>query len=507
MFADAGRSSANSELTEHRHRTPRPRAVVRADASSRLGTGHVMRSLTLASELCRRGWVVSFAMTPAPGDLHDLVADCGFEVLAPEELHLAARRPYDWLIVDHYGIDARWLKEARSFASRLLVIDDLADRPLIADVLVDSNLDASWAKYRGKIRGSPRTLFGPRYAMVRPEFAVADEELRPIRATVERVAIMMGGADPTNATRLALIAVREALPEAEVEVIVGPAFSHAPPAEQPGVRILRDPPSVATILRRADLVVGAGGTSALERCALGAPSIIVRLAENQTRVAECLAGAGAAIDAGSADQLDVQRLASTIRDVAGHPGLRTRMRDVGRAMVDGRGAERVANAIDPITLRLARWEDGDLLLRWANDPTTRQNSLSRDVISKAAHLAWLQSKLRDPNCELLIAENGRGPVGQLRLDVHQDIGVISISVAAEARGGTGRSLLAAGLRRWRAKFRGVAFRAVVRSENAASRRLFESCGFVPRHEDGGVIEYELGPTSPAWRRGSRRAMR
>jgi UDP-2,4-diacetamido-2,4,6-trideoxy-beta-L-altropyranose hydrolase len=482
---------------ERRYQRYARRAVVRADASSSLGTGHVMRCLTLALELRQRGWAVSFAMSAGVGDLRDLVASLGFELVAPEHLTLAPRKAYGWLIVDHYGIDAEWLRRARSFASRILVIDDLANRPLVADVLLDPNLDAGWVKYRSRIKGRPRTLFGPRYAMVRPEFVVADEELRPIRATVERVAIAMGGADPANATRLALLAVREALPRAHVDVIVGPAFSHPPPAEEPGLRILRSPSSVAAILREADLVVGAGGTSALERCALGVPSVIIRLAENQVGVAEGLARTGAAIDIGSLHGLDVQRLVEAIRDIASRPELRARMRDAGRRIVDGRGTRRVANAIDPITLRPARWDDADLLLGWANDPITRQYSLSTEPIPKEVHLAWLRSRLRDPNCDLLIGEGGRGPVGQLRLDVRQDVGLISIGVAPEARGGTGRSLLEAGLRRWRRKYPGLLLRAVVRSENEASRRLFEGCGFVPRHEVGGLIEYQCRHTSTA----------
>lgn len=480
--------------------TRRAQAVVRADASSILGTGHVMRCLALAVELRSRGWDVVFSMANGPGDLREFVS-AHFKVISPEDLETKSIGQPDWLIVDHYGIDARWLNDARTLVRRRLVVDDLGDRALEAEILLDPNLDASPSKYVGRFRRRPRMLLGPRYALLRPEFTEFRARVRPTDRTVSRVLVSMGGADPGDATRLAIAAVRRALPAAVVDVVIGPAYPHRRPEGNERTRIHVAPPGMAELIVAADLAVAAAGTSALERAALGLPSIVVCLAENQVAVAEHLARSGLAHNAGWARDLLPDTLAPLITRMAADSELRDRMRQTALEAVDGLGTRRVAAILDPVRLRPAAWEDRDLLLAWSNDPVARRNSLTPGSISLHEHGLWLRAKLNDPMCELLVGENGIGPIGQIRLQREGGVGEVSILVAPEARGGTGGQLLSAAISRWRRRYRGLAVRARIMEGNVPSLRLFQRTGFRVVGREGTVLKLEY---TPSGRRGSMR---
>ncbi|MCI0582966.1 MAG: UDP-2,4-diacetamido-2,4,6-trideoxy-beta-L-altropyranose hydrolase [Chloroflexi bacterium] len=456
-----------------------------------LGTGHVMRTQALATELRARGWTVVFAMDHLPGDLWADIGRAGFAVIAPGDVaeSTAGKDPFDWVVVDHYGLDAAWHRSIRAAARRRLVIDDLADRPIAAEVLLDQNLDATSAKYRGRLEGRPRRLLGPRYALLRPEFAAARAAVRPVAPTVERIGVVMGGADATNVTALAVRASRHALPDAVIEVVLGPSYRHVPPAIDAGVVIHRMPP-MAQLYASVDLAVAAGGTGALERCAMGVPTVTVRIADNQASVAEALARRGAAVDAGRTSDLDERMLADAIRRLAQDHAARAKMRDAGMALVDGRGVTRVVGVLDPIRLRPATPADRDRLLEWANDPITRANSVSTRKIGMAEHAAWLEARLASPDTEIVIGEDGRGPVGQVRLDLGPEGGEVSISVAPMARGGTGGALLAAAVRRWARRRPGLPLWARIRPDNVPSRRIFEGHGFRPAMERDGILYYQ-----------------
>ena len=313
----------------------------------------------------------------------------------------------------------------------------------------------------------------------------------------------MGGADPANATAAVLAAVHGVVPAAWIDVVLGPSYRHPTPEADPRVRIHRAPDDYAGLLAAADLAVGAGGTSALERCAIGLPSVNLQIAENQRANAATLAEIGAAVDAGPLDDDAAARVAGHVAALAGDPDGRAEMRERGLRLVDGHGAVRVASVIDPIRLRPVDWGDQDRLLAWANDPTTRANSLSTHRIGDAEHDAWLRGRLADDQTEMFIGEDGRGAVGHIRFDLAA-VAEVSIVVAPEHRGGTGSSLLGAAVTRWRADHGDAPLRARVRTGNLASRRSFERAGFDLQAEADGILAYRLdggpGRPEPATRR-------
>ncbi|MFN3144933.1 MAG: UDP-2,4-diacetamido-2,4,6-trideoxy-beta-L-altropyranose hydrolase [Paracoccaceae bacterium] len=305
----------------------------RADASLRIGTGHVMRCLTLATALAERGAECVFLCRALEGHLCDRIEAAGFacrrlpapqggavlveaadhaawagvswEQDAAESAAILANEAPDWLVVDHYAFDARWERAVLPGSARLMVIDDLADRPHVADLLLDQNLGRSASDYDGLVPQGCTRLIGPGFALLRPEFAAcraAALDAREGRA-MEQVLVSMGGVDLDDHSSRVLRALAAAgVPEgASVTVVIGAAA----PARAALERLAREVPFDCEVLAQvdnlheliagADIAIGAAGVSAWERCCLGLPTLVVPIAANQRPGAAALAAAGAVL--------------------------------------------------------------------------------------------------------------------------------------------------------------------------------------------------------------------
>lgn len=340
-----------------------PTAVIRADASATIGHGHVMRCLALATALRERGADVSFLTRRMPGDAVPAIERAGFPWhRLPESAvreatdaqacaeHLYGHGDADLLVLDHYQRGAEWVQHVRTHARQVLVIDDLADRMLAGDLLLDQNWhDAPDARYQPVWPEGAGTLFGPRYALLRPEFAAARAELTPRDGTLRRIVIAFGGSDPLNATEACLSALHAELKGCSFDVIVGSGSPHAHGiqtrwAETDGVEIAVGASDIARRFSQADLFVGAGGSMTWERACLGLPGITLPIAGNQQPLCSRLANAGEGMDLEMFGAEALRRLLPAVQALmADAPRLKA-MGELLSARCDGMGAQRVAAA-------------------------------------------------------------------------------------------------------------------------------------------------------------------
>ena len=358
------------------------RVAFRADASFDIGTGHVMRCLTLAGRLRDKGAQVSFVCRELPGALCGFVEGRGFEVFrlpyadggfAPsgsdmahaawlgtgwekdaEETAASLRGAggVDWLVADHYALDSRWEKRLRSSADRLMVIDDIADRAHDCDILLDQNLyEGMELRYQGLVPDGCAMLLGPKYALLRPEFVEARKTLRRRDGSVGRIMVFFGGSDLTDETSKALVAIKSlARPDIAVDVVTGSSN-----ARREHVRVLCGSmpnceyhcqvDNMAELMARADLAVGAGGTTTWERCCTGLPTLVVAVAQNQVEIARDCGDADALFYMGSWDEVDAEAMTGKLRELLDDPGRLTRVGGKAAAIVDGQGADRAADII------------------------------------------------------------------------------------------------------------------------------------------------------------------
>jgi len=305
------------------------RAIFRCDASHTLGSGHVMRCLTLAGALTASGWHCEFVVGP------DSVATVPALKLSSFPLHapMSAVGPADLLVVDHYQLDARFESACRAWAGRILVIDDLADRLHDCDCLLDQSFGRDAADYRGRVPASSDLLIGTRYALLRPEFAERREDaLRRREArTLQRIFVSFGGTDPFHLAERASEAIRASrLPDCRIDRVDGRSSAAA----------------MADLMEGADLALGAAGTTSWERCCLGLPALIVITANNQRLVADHLAEAGAARILGWHEEVTVDSICRAIDDIAGDLDSLTGMAARAAQLCDGMGAARVVERIE-----------------------------------------------------------------------------------------------------------------------------------------------------------------
>ncbi|HEX6120789.1 MAG TPA: UDP-2,4-diacetamido-2,4,6-trideoxy-beta-L-altropyranose hydrolase [Dongiaceae bacterium] len=336
------------------------RFVFRVDASLSIGTGHVMRCLTLADELRRRGASTGFLCRSEPGNLNDLIASRGHKVqiLAPEQTdaqqsvaYLGQARP-DWVVVDHYALGRAWEAAARQFAHRIFVIDDLADRDHDCDLLLDQNLyEGVETRYAALVPAHCQQLIGPRFALLRPEFARARNRVVRKAGPVARLMISFGGVDGTNETAR-LITCLDGLPSppSAIDIVIGPASPHreqvkALASKRPAIAVHVGTDRMAELMAQADAFIGAGGSTTWERFCLGLPSLVIAVAENQRATSRHLGKIGAIDYIGTAADLDDADLRVALsRFLADQEG-RSKMTDLGMRLVDGKGVERVADAL------------------------------------------------------------------------------------------------------------------------------------------------------------------
>lgn len=268
--------------------------IIRTDASVEIGSGHVMRCLTIAHNLKREGCNVRFWMEPHAGNLIDYVAQQGYETISNAE-------QADLYIIDHYGIDIGWEQNIRPYTRNLMVIDDLA-RAHNCDVLLDQNVVPNFeVRYDELVPRCCIKLLGPKYLIMREEFIEARQQIRQRNQNIQRLLVFMGGTDPTNETMKILTALEE-WTFIHVDVVVGNGNVNKEAIEQicheRNYHYHCQISYMAQLMQQADFSIGAGGSSMWERCYVGLPSSSTIVADNQLITTNYADQLGAVINLG-----------------------------------------------------------------------------------------------------------------------------------------------------------------------------------------------------------------
>lgn len=472
--------------------------LIRADANTQIGSGHVMRCLALAQVWQEQGGGVTF-MANVPDALRARLTDEGMAVYslsreagsaddAQQLIALARQLNTRYVVVDGYQFGAVYQRQIKEAGLRLLVLDDNGEaQHYHADLVLNQNIHASKTLYASR---EPYTylLLGTRYALLRREFWVWRGWQRAIPDVARKVLVTMGGSDPDNVTLFVLRALElVTFANLHVKLVVGGSNPHydtlqATAQQSPHrIELARNVSDMPTLMAWADVAISAGGSTCWELMFMGLPSAIIVLAENQRAVSEQLAAQNAAVTLGWHADLTAETMAIRLTSLLMNAEQRRAMAVQSRELVDSYGGERVVKALRGLSLNLRPFgpQDRELLWRWANDPTVRQSAFSFKPITWEEHVRWFDQKLGDKDTVIFIVEQEAGDaVGQVRFQIHDHDAEISVSVDAEFRGrGCGRSML------WQAldaisDIRDLTrVNAYIRPENAVSRSLFERVGF------------------------------
>ena len=356
--------------------------AIRADSSTSIGSGHIMRCLTLAEQLSNSGAEVFFICSELSGNMIPLIEKKGYgvenipyieekqedmwekDLENTKKIIMRLKKQIDWLIIDHYGIDDRWEHGLRAHTKKIMVIDDLANRQHECDLLLDQNFYPNMVlRYQGLTPCNCTQLLGPQYALLRPEYYKARNTLRIRDGKVSRVLIFFGGSDSTNETVKALGAIKLLnCSTITIDVVVGMANSNKEYIKQlcdnfPNTIFHCQVNNMAELMANADLAIGAGGTATWERCFLGLPSLTVVVADNQDEVTTAVAQAGATIKIGYSWDVTAQRIAESVSIFLDNPTL---MKSMSEKALDLMGIRNPINTPSIVKLLL---EDNDVKSR------------------------------------------------------------------------------------------------------------------------------------------------
>ncbi|MDO0825366.1 UDP-2,4-diacetamido-2,4,6-trideoxy-beta-L-altropyranose hydrolase [Desulfosporosinus nitroreducens] len=360
--------------------------VIRADASQSIGSGHIMRCLTLAARLMGQGAEVSFICRDLPGNLSEYIRSQGFEVhILPrdEACDLPWKRPgqtwlettwksdaeqtmgvlkkygrtIDWLIVDHYGIDHHWQSRLRGVVCQIMVIDDLANRHHDCDVLLDQNYYHNAAdRYHGLIPKDCSLFLGPQYLLLREEFYRARKDMKIRTGEVSNILVFYGGSDTTNETEKCLTGLSDYISsKLEINVVTG----QSNPNKERIMHICSSMPNLyyhcqvsnmAELMNKADLAFGAGGSTTWERCFLGLPSIVTVTAENQVETTQAVSDLGAIWNLGWYEEVSTASIVKVAERLLMEPSKIVDMQKRALDVVGVRGSSGIEQLVEVIFL-------------------------------------------------------------------------------------------------------------------------------------------------------------
>jgi len=491
---------------------------IRTDASKEIGAGHVMRCLALAEALRDLGATIEFITCNHYGNLNNQINGKGFKLHtiprlekpklkqklagyeqwlgatqeedANESLKLISARQLDWLIIDHYALDYCWESKLRRHTKRIMVIDDLANRIHDCDLLLDQNYFHKKNRYNQLLMPDIGKLLGPKYTLLRKDFTKNSQRGVRYNRTINRVFIFFGGSDLDNLTSTVLkVLIGHNLKHLSLDVVIGSSNPHQKDVHElvmecPNAELHIQTDNISELMIRADIALGAGGTTTWERMSVGLPSIVLTTAENQVPFIRDLDRDGYIKWLGSSNEVNKEEIHAALLEAIQNPSRLRKQSKMCQKLVDGMGAQRVSKLLikghDDSTLiaRRARIEDCRLYWYWANDIVVRKNAFNQQFITWEDHQAWFDEQLNNRNTFLLLIESEFGPIGQVRFEYSGTHFIIDYSISRKNRGlGLGMAMLIKAIDYISHKQPPLTLIARVKDSNLPSKKIFKKIGF------------------------------
>jgi len=466
--------------------------LFRADASTEIGTGHVMRCLALAQAAQEDGYLTTFVMSKDANGLIErlraekcnvieLKSDRGTADDAKETAKLAKEMGAH-LIVDGYAFADEYQKVLKESDIQFLLVDDYGQATSYsADFILNQNSYAESLRDIYEKRSGSEPLLGSKYTMLRREFR--DLEPHPsVPNNAKSILVTLGGSDPDNVT-LRVVELLSQIEDINPTIIVGGMNPYLDDikARSNGINVLTDVKDMPALISEAELAITAGGSTTYEMAYMGVPTVAITIANNQQPVVADLDERGVVKSIGKPDEFSDNDFLACLRDLLANESERKSMSEKGMKLIDGYGAYRVCMkaAGKKLWLRPSKESECKMIFDWANDPEARAVSFNSDPIPWEDHVNWYENKMTDANYYLLLAINEDDePVGQVRFEVEGDNAAISVSVDPNQRGkGYGTSLITQGCDRILSVTDIKVVDAYIKPDNEASKAVFTKAGF------------------------------
>ena len=509
------------------------KVVFRVDAGPKVGSGHLKRCLVLANALFKSGARIHFISCEGIGHFSKEIKARNYSLTllsnksdssGEKELQSVALQhdifetkkairdwsdQVDWLIVDNYLLTEVWEKSLNMWVNNVCVIDDFVDRKHNCDLLINQSiLESTNNVYDGLVPKSCKMLIGGNYALLDEEYSIKRKLPKKRKFSVKRVLVFFGSADRVNLTEKILKLISESLTEASLDDSI--IFDIVTTSANNKHRLIqklcsqykffnfhRDLPNLASLMWKADLVIGGGGSSCWERLCLSLPSFVITLADNQVEFAKMLANEKLITLVGHFNDFNNTEFKRNLTNIL-NLGVESMIPENCRNLIDGLGANRCTNIltqeIKEINIRYATPNDENKVLLLANDMLTRVNSFCTEVITRETHARIFQNRLLNfDHLKLFIFENKAGELlGQTRFEYENNCWKIDYSVSPLFRGfGYGKLILKLGIRRLASELGLICLLAEVKQSNLSSKKIFVGLGFDVLTAKDDVVVYSF----------------
>ncbi len=498
------------------------KVVFRVDASIQIGTGHVMRCLTLADALNRNNVKCHFICREHNGNLISLVEErehkvhklfmvnsndystikeitdsdsslstyskwlgTNWETDAEQTSSILKHLSPDWLVVDNYGLDFRWESAVKKYCSNLLAIDDIANRRHDCDLLLDQTFGRKESEYNNLVLGSPELLLGSQYALLRPEFSEWREYSLKRRAKpqLKQILVSLGGVDQDNVTAQVLEALNscELSNDVNIIVVLGITAPHLEAVKQQAnsMRISTEVKvnikNMAEVMANSDLAIGASGSTTWERCCLGLPSIQIVTAKNQEYIAQVLTDINAVY---SIKQFESLKLCEKLAEISRYL---TKLSLLSSAIVTGKGVFDVVNMLlkktqqDNLLLKPISNNDCEYLYNLQTIEGIRKYFRESKIPKPLEHKKWFVKAMNSCDQAVFVLVNNKVNIGMIRLDGISN-GNLEISLIIDPKY-AGLGFAQKAIRKILSLIPGRKVKARVHVDNVVSQRVFEKSGF------------------------------
>ena len=367
---------------------------------------------------------------------------------AQDTINLILGKKINWLIVDHYSLGKKWEKKLRPYVKNIMVIDDLESREHDCDLLLNQNWFKEYHnRYYGLVPETCTKLLGPKYALLRPEFASIKNAHYPNPKTgkVKRIFVFFGGSDPHNITEKTLNALcHPELLYLKTDVVIGKNNPHQNLIkklvdDRYNTRLYVQVENIASIMSNADLAICSEGNNTWERMALGIPSITIITAENQRIMSEELNKNKLTYLIGEHSNVNADLIAQSLQKIINDQKKITDQRNRIKNIVNVHGSEFVTDWLigtlfnSDWAVKQATEEDMTLYWLWNNDKNVRNNALNKKPILWSTHKKWFSEKINNNNSVLYKIEVDNNPIGQVRFDIEKNFARIDYSIGKQFR--------------------------------------------------------------------------